>query len=446
MLQAMFHFNELFTFCIVFPAILLLGSYFTWKLKFVQLTKLGMSFSLLLKNKDQAQGNISHYEAISAVLAGNLGTGNISGMAVALSVGGPGALVWMWVMAFFGSVIQYASCILGVEYRIKSGSGEYMGGPMYYLQRGLGNKWLAGLFAFFAIIAAFTVGNFTQINSVILPLNDFQLNPLICSVVIAVMVGVVILGGMQRFARTASSIVPVMAVLYLGTALIILTMHLEKIVPAFLLMFRLAFDSYSIAGGALGYGLIKTITTGFGRGIFATDAGTGIAPMIQSSARTTHSVIDGIVTLIAPFLVMVVCTVTGLVLIVTDAWQMVGLKSTNMCTFAFEKGLGSKLGVYVVIISLLLFAYTTVLAWSCCAEKAVEYLWGKEKVKFFQCVYIAVIPIGALAHVDLVWMVADVAISLMVTTNLIGIAGLSQQVIQKSEVFFKQEKEEFISA
>lgn len=443
MLKAIAYFNELLTFFAVFPAILLLGFYFTWKLKCVQVTKLKLSFSYLLKNSDQAQGNISHYEAISAVLAGNFGTGNISGMAVAVATGGPGALVWMWVMAFFGSVIQYASCVLGVEYRQQNSNKEYVGGPMYYLSQGLGQKWMAILFSIFAIIAAFTVGNFTQINSVILPLEDIHLNPIICSLIIALMVGVVILGGIQRLARTASSVVPLMAAIYLGAALVILAFNANKIGSAFMLLFNSAIDLHSVAGGALGYGLIKTISTGFGRGIFATDAGTGIAPMIQSSAKTTNSIIDGVVALIAPFLVMIVCTITGLVLIVTDAWQIVGLKSTNMCTYAFEQGLGSKLGVYVVIISLLLFAYTTILAWSCCGERAVEYLFGKSKVRWFQYLYIALVPVGAFIHVDVVWMVADLAISLMLVMNLAGLAGLSGQVIQKSNAFF-EEKDQLV--
>lgn len=435
-------FHELFSFFVIFPAIVLIGLYLTIRLKVVQLSKFGLSFSYLIKQDIKSQGSISHYEAISAVLAGNLGTGNISGMAIAIATGGPGALVWMWLMAFLGAVIQYASCFLGVKYRIKNANGEYVGGPMYYLSRGLGYKKLAVLFSFFAIIGALTVGNFTQVNSVTLPLNDISLNPGLCSLILAFLVGIVILGGMHRIAVVASSIVPIMALLYLGAAILILSMHYDKLLPALNLMFNAAIDNNAILGGALGFGIVKTITTGFGRGIFATDAGTGLAPMIQSSAITTNPVIDGVVALVPPFLVMIVCTVTGLVLIVTDAWLIPGLSSTNMCTYAFSKGLGSDIGAYVVIVSLIMFAYTTILAWGCCAERAIEYIWGKRYIRWFQYLYIALVPVGAFAHVDTVWIVADIAIALMMVINLIGVARLSGEVIADTRLFFREKTEE----
>jgi AGCS family alanine or glycine:cation symporter len=431
--------NEIVTFWIIFPFIFILGFYFTWKLRGVQFTKLKMSFALLWKSDKSTQGNISHYEAISAVLAGNFGTGNISGMAIAVAMGGPGALVWMWFVTFFGSVIQFASCVLGVKYRQKNSDGDYMGGPMYYISEGLGRKKMGMLYAFFAIIGAFTVGNFTQVNSVTLPLGDLNLDPFYSSLVLAILVGAVILGGMRRFAAIASSVVPVMALLYFGSALIILANHADQVLDAFLLMFQGAFNPESILGGALGYGIVKTISIGFGRAIFATDAGLGLAPIIQSSAKTTHPVIDGIVALAAPFLVMVVCTVTGLVLIVTGVFLNPDLKSTNMCIAAFQKGLGNTIGSYVVLLSLILFAYTTILAWSCCGERAVEFLFGKSKVRLFQYLYIALVPVGALAHVDLVWIVADTAISMMMIVNLIGIAGLSGVVIRKTHDFFQDQ-------
>jgi len=438
------YFNELFTFFVVFPAIILLGIYLTYKLKFIQISQLKRSFTCLLSKKEQGQGNISHYEAISAVLAGNLGTGNISGMAVALATGGPGALVWMWLMAFLGAAIQYASCVLGLQYRQKNARAEYVGGPMYYLTHGLGMKSLGILFAIFAILAAFTVGNFVQVNSVILPLEKMALNPLACSLVLAVLVGAVLLGGAQRFAKVASGVVPVMAILYLGAALTILAMHWNGIWPAFKLMLGGAWNDQAFLGGTLGFALIKTVSTGFERGIFATDAGTGIAPIIQAGSKTASPVINGIVALTAPFLVMAVCTITGLVLIVTGAWQTADLASTNMCTYAFEKGLGSKIGCYVVIVSLWLFAYTTILAWACCGERAFEFLFGRKHVRYFRCFYILLIPVGALAHVDYVWLIADIAISFMLTTNLIGVAALSPQVIKESRDFFLKEQQVFL--
>jgi AGCS family alanine or glycine:cation symporter len=395
-----------------------------------------MSFLQLL-NKDKAdKGNISHYQAISAVLAGNFGTGNISGMAVALATGGPGALVWMWIMAFLGAAIQYTSCVLGVKYRRQNKDGEYIGGPMYYLRDGLGFKKLALCFSLFTVFGAITVGNLAQVNSVTLPLQKMGVDPLICGIVIAVLISVVLLGGIQRLAKFASFVVPVKALLYLGTALVILGLHPEKLIPAFKLMFSAAFNPQSIVGGVLGFSVVKAISSGFDRGVFATDAGTGIVPILQASARTTDPIIDGIVTLVAPFLVMIVCTTTGLVLLVTGVWQDPNLQSTNMVTHAFQEGLGHSIGAYIVIIALVMFAYTTILAWAYCGEKAVGYILGENNTRYFKYFYIALIPLGAFIHVDLIWRLADIAISLMLMTNLIGVMGLSKEVIGASRKYF----------
>jgi AGCS family alanine or glycine:cation symporter len=435
------HFNEALTIFFVFPAIVLLGLYFTIKLRFVQISKLKMSFLYLLKKETKSQGNISHYQAVASVLAGNFGTGNISGMAIAIATGGPGALVWMWIMAFLGASIQYASCVLGVKYRKKNVEGEYVGGPMYYLRDGLGFKKTATLFALFTVIGAMTVGNFAQVNSVILPLQTMGFNPLLCGVIIAVLVGVVLLGGIQRVAKLAAFVVPIKAFLYLGTALIILGLNSDQLIPAFKLMFTAALDPKSAAGGVLGFGVMRAISSGFDRGLFATDAGTGIVPILQASARTTNPVIDGVVTLVAPFLVMIVCTTTGLVLLVTGVWQQPGLQSTNMVTAAFQQGLGHSAGAYVVIIALVMFAYTTVLAWAYCAEKAVGFLYGTTVADRFKYFYVALIPVGALIHVDLIWRLADISISLMLITNLIGVIGLAKEVIGESRTFFLKDAE-----
>ena len=428
--------NEILTFFVVFPSIIFLGIYLTIKLRFVQISKLKMSFSCLLKKENQSQGDISHFQAISSVLAGNFGTGNISGMAVAVTTGGPGALVWMWVMAFLGASIQYTSCILGVKYRKQNAEGEYVGGPMYYLQDALGFKKLAALFAVFTVIGALTVGNFAQVNSVALPLQKMGFNPLLCIAAIALLVAIVLIGGVQRVSKIASVIVPLKAFLYLTTALIILGINIDKVIPAFKLMFTAAFDPKSTMGGVLGFGMVKAISSGFDRGLFATDAGTGIVPILQSSARTSNPVIDGVVTLVAPFVVMIVCTTTGLVLLVTGVWQNADLQSTHMVTEAFQQGLGHSAGAYVVIIALILFAYTTILAWACCAEKAMGFLVGTKHAKFFKYLYIAFIPVGAVMQVDLIWRLADISISLMLITNLIGVIGLSHEVIGASRKFF----------
>lgn len=428
-------FNHHFTLFAIFPAIIFLGLYLTLRLRFVQVSRLKSSFACLTKRNSQSEGNISRFEAISTVLAGNFGTGNISGMAVAIATGGPGALVWMWIMAFFGAAIQYASCLLGVSYRKKTEGNEYVGGPMYYLRDGLGYKRLAALFALFTLFGAISVGNFAQINSVILPLEKMGLNPFYCSLVIAGFVGIVILGGIQRIANYASFIVPFKALLYLGTAFVIIFFNYEKIFPALQLMFEHAFGLSSFVGGLMGVGVLKAITTGFDRGLFATDAGTGIVPILQASARSEHPVVDGIATLVAPLMVMIVCTATGLVLIVTGAWQEPGLQSTNMVTHAFTQGLGTPIGGYIVMVALILFAYTTILAWAYCGEKALGYLIGVKKERWFRIVYIALVPLGTLFQVEMIWSLADIAITLMLAVNLIAVAKLSHHVIHSSRQF-----------
>ncbi len=428
--------NHLFTLWIIFPAIVLLGGYLTLRLDFPQFTKIGLSIKLMLQ-KSVGTGNISHYQAMSSVLAGNFGTGNISGIAIALTTGGPGALVWMWIMAFFGAAIQYGSCYLGVKYRTQNPNGEFSGGPMHYLTSGLGKKTLASLFCVATIFAAFTVGNLCQVHSISLPLKAAGLSPLTTALIITICAVVVIFGGIKRVARVASAIVPLKAILYLGTGLVVLGLHAEKVWPALKLMFTSAFDLQTAASGVVGFSIAQAISSGFDRGLFATDAGTGIVPILQSNARSQNPVLDGVVTLVAPFLVMIVCTMTGLCIIVTGASD-VGLKSTDMVTYAFETGLNNPFGFYVVMVSLMLFAYTTVIAWAWCGQKAIGFLWPKG-VKLFQFSYIALIPIGGLLHVDLIWGLADICISSMLLINVIGVGLLSKEVITASKNYFNPE-------
>lgn len=429
------HYNHLFTLYFVFPAVILIGFYLSVRLRFVQLTSLKKSFLSFTKNNSSSNGNISRFRAVCSVLAGNLGTGNISGMAVAIATGGPGALVWMWIMVLAGSVIQYVSCVLGVSFRKKTAGGEYVGGPMYYLKEGLGLHKMAALYSGLALFGAIAIGNLAQINSVVLPLEKLGFNPLYCSLVIAIFVALVVLGGIERISRLASYIVPLKAVLYLGTALVIIVMNYQAVVPALKLMFQEAFGFTAVAGGLAGTGVLKAITTGFDRGLFATDAGLGIVPILQASAKSEHPVVDGIASLLAPLVVMIVCTATGLVLMITGAWQEPGLQSTNMVTHAFSKGLQHPIGGLIVMTALILFAFTTIMAWCYCGEKALNFLIGKEKGHWFRYIYIALVPVGSLLEVEMIWVLADVAVSLMLTINLIGIVGLSTGVIHSTREY-----------
>ena len=357
-------------------------------------------------------------------------------MAIALTTGGPGALVWMWVMAFLGAAIQYASCLLGVKYRMRNKDNELVGGPMYYLTHGLGLKSLGILFSLILILAAFAVGNFAQVNSIVLPLQSLGIPKLVSGFVMAFFVALVILGGLKRMAKVSSAVVPVMALFYIGTAWIIIGLYAKEVIPAFSLMFKYAFSTSAVGGGILGYTVLKALTTGFDRAIFATDAGTGTVPILQSSARTHHAAASGVVTLIAPFLVMIVCTTTALVLIVTGAFGVSELQSTNLVAYAFEKGVGNFWGSLVITISLTLFGYTTTLAWASCMDRGVEFLFGKSYIRIFQFLYVLAVPLGSILYIDFVWVLADICLTFLLILNLIGVVGLSKEVIGESSAYF----------
>lgn len=373
---------------------------------------------------------------MATVLAGNFGTGNISGMAVALSAGGPGALVWMWVMAFLGVIIQYASCLLAVKYREKTPLGDFAGGPMLYLKKGMKLPMAATLFAFFVIMGAVTVGGFCQMNSMCLALESWAIPTVFTAIGVTASAALVILGGVQRIAKFSSAVIPLLAIVYLGSALFILLHFWHALPAAFYSLFSSAFGTTAAVGGAAGFGVMQVVSTGISRALFATDVGTGYVPILQSQARSEHHVVDGIVALIAPFLVMVVCTLTALVLIVTGAYQT-PFVSTQMVVWAFQQGLGSSLGAGIVTISLLLFGFTTILAWAFCFERALSYLLGEKEVTVMRVAFIACIPLGAFFHVHVVWLLADFALVGMTLLNLLGVAGLSKEVITDSRSYFK---------
>lgn len=426
------HFTDAATWLIIIPLLTFYGLYLTLRLRGLQFTQFWKGITLLTTKDESTKGSITHFEAISTVLAGNLGTGNISGMAVALSTGGPGSIVWMWIMASLGAIIKYAGCLLGVYYRIRTPQGEYVGGPMYYLTKGLNLPILAKLFSVFAIFSAFTVGNLVQTNSIALPLKEFGLSPFLISVVISVCIGSVIIGGIKRLAAVAATLVPIMGTVYLITALMIIFNNLDQVPAAFSLIFQSAFYPQSCIGGVCGFTVMKVISTGFERGVFATDAGTGIAAILQSGAKTHNPKEEGIVAITAPFFVMAICTITTLVLIITGAWTKPSLESSNMCVWAFEQGTESYFGGWIVLTSLVLFAFTTILAWAACAEKSITFLFGNRALKWFYISYILFIPLGVIGKAPLIWSLADISILAMVSINLLGLIKLRRKIIEET--------------
>lgn len=425
--------KDALTLYVIIPAILLLGGYFTYRLNFLQFTKLPQAFHLVTTQKKK--GGISSFGAVTAVLGGNLGTGNISGVAVALATGGPGALFWMWVMALLASTLKFIGAFLGVDYREKDSAGEWVGGPMYYLKKGLNLPFLAKMFCIFTVLSALTVGNLIQVHALSLPIESLGLPPLLFGAILAVLVGGVIFGGLQRFAAVVSTIVPLMALLYIGACLLILALFYDRIGAAFNLIFHAAFGVKSMAGGTVGFTIFQAMRSGFDRGLFATDSGLGLESIIHAAVTDPHEklhnkVIQGIISILSPILVMIVCTMTGLVLLVTGAWQNFSFESTLLCMEAFKIGLGYPLAGHIVTITLFFFAFTTILTWSFCADKSVEFLFGRCFIRAFQILFVCFIPLGALPYGLGLWTVADTCINLMFIINMVGMIGLSANVIR----------------
>ena len=428
------HIKSLLSITIVIPLIFCVGIYLSIRLKWLQFAHLSLGVKYIFQ-KNKTQLTFSSFTALAAVLGGNLGTGNIAGIAVALSTGGPGALFWMWVMALFGAIVKFTGCYLGVKYQQKLPFYGWVGGPMYYLENGLGLKKTAKFFCIFTLCSALTVGNLVQVNSIALPLNAAGVPAIITGTVIAMLLAIVLIGGKRSFALVASRTVPIMAVIYLFASFIILIIFKDKIISSLYLIFYSAFNFASVTGGALGLTVIDAICVGFDRGLFATDAGVGLAPILHAQVgsnddeRPDNAFVQGMIGIIAPIIVMLICMITGTVLLVTGAWQIQDMESTNVCIKAFQIGLGHRYASYIVILTLFLFAFTTILTWEHCAEKAMVYLTNKKAVLMFKWFFVIIIPIGAGCSVRFVWSLADIVLNIMLIINMIGVIGLSKEVI-----------------
>lgn len=423
--------KQLLTLGILFPLIVIVGGYFSYKLKCLQITKLSKAISLV--NNKERQGGLSSFGAMAAILGGNLGTGNISGVAIAIMSGGPGALLWMWVMAILASITKYVGCFLGVHFQQQNEHKEWVGGPMFYLSKGLNMPIIANIFCGLTILASLTVGNLVQVHALSLPIHDLGINPWIFGVVMASLIGGVILGGLQRFSLTVQALVPPMALAYVGSCVVLLWLNRAYIGPSINLIVSEAFNLTSLSGGALGFSIIKAMQAGFDRGLFATDSGLGLAPILHGAVYDPNPLIDnrhvqGLISILSPMIVMIVCTVTGLVLISTQVY-LLDLSSTNMCMEAFRKGFSSKHAGHIVSVTLFFFAFTTMLTWCFCAQRASEFLWGIKYVKIFQWLFIVVVPLGVFIEESLVWLIADLSTNFMFLTNMIGVIGLSGMVI-----------------
>ncbi|MCP4129794.1 MAG: sodium:alanine symporter family protein [bacterium] len=451
------------------PLIILLvgtGLFVSIFFKFVQFRGFKHAVGVLRGKYDDPDdpGEISHFQALSAALSATIGTGNIVGVAAAILVGGPGAVFWMWVTALVGMATKFASCTLAVRFRKIDENGEAHGGPMHYIEQGMGPKfkWLAILFAVFTITASFGIGNSFQIYSVRVNLGELMRNfsygqqllgvkgetplafDLIVGTLIAILVGLVIVGGIKSIGKFASKIVPLMSVFYVGAGLVILALNIKAIPGAFGTIFHYAFNTpEALAGGLLG----TVIRQGVARGLFSNEAGLGSAAMAHGAAQTKEPVREGLVAMLGPFIdTIIICSITALAIIITDVYDPSLVKSLkltdgNLTAKAFEMGLGSSIGSHIVSVGILFFAFSTMISWSYYGNRAVDYLFGSRSVTVYQLIFCAIIILGACGKINLIKHFCDIMNALMALPNLIALIVLSPIVAALTRDYFKRMKE-----
>ncbi len=416
------------------------GIWLTAILRGLQFRKLFYALYLaLIKRKEDGDepGDITHFQALMTALSATVGTGNIAGVATAIAAGGPGALFWMWITGLVGMATKYAEAVLAVKYRVRDKEGLMSGGPMYYISNGLGWKWLGTLFAIFAAVAAFGIGNMVQSNSVADAVQaTFGVPFLATGLVLMVATGLVIIGGIKSIGRVTSLLVPVMIVFYMGGASVIILLKINLIPQALGLIFKSAFTPAAATGGFLGASVMVAIRMGVARGVFSNESGLGSAPIAAAAAQTRHPVTQALVSMTQTFIdTIVVCSMTGLVLILTGTWNS-GKNGAELTSFAFSHGLPGQWGNIIVAVGLILFAYSTILGWSYYGEKSIEYLIGERAVKPYRLIFVLFVGIGAMAKLDLVWALADVFNGLMAFPNLIGLLALSPVIVRLTREYF----------
>lgn len=428
-----------------------IGIYLTIALRGLQfrylIYALQLVFGRKLRPETEGKGDISHFESLMTALAATIGIGNIAGVATALAVGGLGALFWMWVTALLGMATKYAEAILAVKYRIVDQRGEMSGGPMYFIESGLGWKWLASSFAFFGAIAALGGGNMLQANSVADVMNSvFDVDPWLSGIVVAALTGLTLLGGIKSIGKVASLLVPFMAIFYICGAGIILAMCYDRIPGALFAIVKHAFTGQAAAGGFLGSTMMLALRIGVSRGLMTSEAGLGTASIAAAAARTDLPGRQALVSMTGSFLATIImCSVTGLVLGVTDVFGLIGqngklINGASMTVAAFESVLTG--GGYVVTIGLIFFAFTTLLGWAYYGEKCIEYLFGCKSVPFYRILFTLVIIPGAVLELDVVWKISDIFNGLMAFPNLIALFALSGVVVAETRTFLDVLKDE----
>lgn len=438
--------------------ILATGIFLTIRLKGIQITKLPLAIKNLMANeKSGTEGEVSGFAALCTALSATIGTGNIVGVATAIVAGGPGAMFWMWVAALVGTATKYAECLLAVKYRVTAEDGHIIGGPFYYIEKGMGNKWkwLAKIFAFFGVgVGLFGIGTFTQVNGITGAVNNFfdpgnthtielfgrnySWSVVIAGILVTVCATLVIIGGLKRISAVAQVIVPFMAITYVAAALLILIFNFKEIPAALVMIVKEAFGLRAMAGGALG-AMMVAMQKGIARGIFSNEAGIGSAPIAAAAAQTEQPAQQGLISMMGTIIdTLIICTMTGLSIVITGTWDM-GLEGVAVTTKAFQLGLPfpEQAASFILMVCLVFFAFTTILGWDYYSERCLEYLTGNKQkvVKVYRWLYILCVFIGPYMTVKAVWTIADIFNGLMAIPNLIALLALSGVVVAETKVY-----------
>ena len=441
--------------------ILFTGILLTVRLRGLQIRHLGKALHYVFHNEDDGEGEVTSFGALCTALSATIGTGNIVGCATAIVAGGPGALFWMWLAAFFGMATKYAEGMLAVKYRVIAEDGHALGGPFYYIEKGMGKnfKWLAKLFCVFGtMVGLFGIGTFTQVNGITSAVNNFfdpsnvhtislfgmnySISVVVAGIIVTICAGLVIIGGIKRISKVSEVIVPFMAVTYIGVCLIIVFTHLPQVPAAFAEIVQSAFGLKAVAGGAIG-AMTVAMQKGIARGIFSNEAGLGSAPIAAAAAQTNEPVRQGLVSMTGTFIdTIVICTLTGLSIVITGAWQVDGLQGVQVTTYAFQNGLPfpAQVSSFVLMLCLVFFAFTTILGWDYYSERCLEYLVNGKKfvITAFKWFYILAVFIGPFMTVSAVWTIADICNGLMAFPNLVALLALNGDVVSETRGYLER--------
>ncbi len=446
------------------------GIYLTVRLGLLQVRKLPLALKYMVKNEEDGHGEITSFGALCTALSATIGTGNIVGVATAIAAGGPGALFWMEVAAFFGMATKYSEGLLAVKYRVVDKDNHALGGPFYYIERGMGQKWkwLAKVFAFFGVcVGLFGIGTFSQVNgissavntffdpnnswSVDIPLlGNYSWTVIIASLILSVCVAAVLIGGVKRISKVSQAIVPFMAIIYVVFCVTLLICNIGEVPAAVALIVKGAFNPKAVTGGVVGTVLIA-MQKGIARGIFSNESGLGSAPIAAAAAQTKEPVRQGLVSMTGTFIdTIVICTMTGLSIVLTGAWQVEGLEGVQVTGYAFNMGipfLPERVTSFVLMMCLVFFAFTTILGWDYYSERCLEYLFGGKKkgIIVYRWLYILAVFIGPYMTVAAVWTIADIFNGLMAIPNMIALFALSGVVIKETRDYVKRLKDGTIS-